>query len=142
MPKAAGIAINVIRESNDGYWSNVWQKKPWVMCYWSGRPTQDWMWTIAYESGGSWNDNNWENADFQGLLKAARVEVDSAKRKDMYWEMQRLHWEEGGTVVPLFAADLMGVLRQSGFASRHWFQLGTGWTLSCRTLEFCVERQG
>ena len=23
--------------------------------------------------------------------------------------MQRLHWEEGGTVVPLFAADLMGV---------------------------------
>ncbi len=107
--KAAGININVIRESNDGYWSNVWQQKPWCMCYWSGRPTQDWMWTIAYESGGAWNDNNWENEQFQSLLKQARVEVDAAKRKDMYWEMQRLHWEEGGTVVPLFAADLMGV---------------------------------
>ncbi len=107
--KAAGININVIRESNDGYWSNVWQQKPWCMCYWSGRPTQDWMWTIAYESGGAWNDNNWENATFQSLLKQARVEVDQAKRKDMYWEMQRLHWEEGGTVIPLFAADLMGV---------------------------------
>jgi len=107
--KAAGININVIRESNDGYWSNVWQQKPWSMCYWSGRPTQDWMWTIAYESGGAWNDNNWENASFQQLLKDARVEVDPAKRKDMYWEMQRLHWEEGAVVVPLFAADLMGV---------------------------------
>lgn len=107
--KAAGININVIRESNDGYWSNVWQQKPWCMCYWSGRPTQDWMWTIAYESGGAWNDNNWENAQFQSLLKQARVEVDQSKRKDMYWEMQRLHWEEGGTVVPLFAADLMGL---------------------------------
>ena len=107
--KAAGININVIRESNDGYWSNVWQQKPWCMCYWSGRPTQDWMWTIAYESGGAWNDNNWENAQFQSLLKQARVEVDQSKRRDMYWEMQRLHWEEGGTVVPLFAADLMGL---------------------------------
>ena len=107
--KAAGININVIRESNDGYWSNVWQQKPWVMCYWSGRPTQDWMWTIAYETGGAWNDNHWNNETFQSLLKQARLEVDPAKRKDMYWEMQRLHWEEGGTVVPLFAADLMGV---------------------------------
>lgn len=107
--KAAGININVVRESNDGYWSNVWQQKPWVMCYWSGRPTQDWMWTIAYEDGGAWNDNHWSNARFQSLLKQARVEVDTAKRKDMYWEMQRLHHEEGGTVVPLFAADLMGL---------------------------------
>ena len=107
--KAAGININVVRESNDGYWSNVWQQKPWCMCYWSGRPTQDWMWTIAYENGGAWNDNNWNNEQFQSLLKQARVEVDPTKRKDMYWEMQRLHWEEGGTVVPLFAADLMGV---------------------------------
>ena len=123
--KAAGIAINVIRESNDGYWSNVWQNKPWVMCYWSGRPTQDWMWTIAYESGGSWNDNNWENADFQGLLKAARVEVDRAKRKDMYWEMQRLHWEEGGTVVPLFAADLMGVSDKVALPAA----IGSNWEL-------------
>ena len=107
--KAAGININVVRESNDGYWSNVWQQKPWCMCYWSGRPTQDWMWTIAYEFGGAWNDNNWNNETFQTLLKDARAEVDPAKRKDMYWEMQRIHWEEGGTVVPLFAADLMGV---------------------------------
>ncbi len=105
----AGISINVIREPNDGYWSNVWQTRPWAMCYWSGRPTQDWMWTIAYQFGGAWNDNNWNNPRFQDLLLLARAEVDPVKRKDMYWEMQRLHWEEGGTVVPLFAADLMGV---------------------------------
>ena len=107
--KKAGIAVTVVREASDGYWSNVWQTKPWSMCYWSGRPTQDWMWTIAYQSGGSWNDNNWENSRFQELLVQARAEVDAVKRKDMYWEMQRLHWEEGGTVVPLLAADLMGV---------------------------------
>ena len=135
--KAAGININVIRESNDGYWANVWQQKPWCMCYWSGRPTQDWMWTIAYEVGGAWNDNHWNNETFQNLLKQARVEVDVAKRRDMYWEMQRLHWEEGGTVVPLFAADLMGVSEKivlpENFAS-NWeldgFRCGERWSFS------------
>ena len=123
--KAAGININVIRESNDGYWSNVWQQKPWCMCYWSGRPTQDWMWTIAYEAGGAWNDNNWINDRFQQLLIDARAEVDYNKRKDMYWEMQRLHWEEGGTVVPLFAADLIGVSEKIALPE----VIGTNWEL-------------
>ncbi len=121
----SGININVVREPNDGYWSNVWLVKPWVMCYWSGRPTQDWMWTIAYEKGGAWNDNNWDNPRFQDLLIQARAETDKAKRKDMYWEMQRLHWEEGGTVVPLFAADLMGVSDKIMLPE----QIGSAWEL-------------
>ena len=41
--KKAGINIKVVQEPNDGYWSNVWMKKEFVMCYWSGRPTEDLM---------------------------------------------------------------------------------------------------
>ncbi|MDJ0822674.1 MAG: ABC transporter substrate-binding protein, partial [Paracoccaceae bacterium] len=37
--KAAGININVVQEPADGYWSNVWLKKPFCACYWSGRAT-------------------------------------------------------------------------------------------------------
>ena len=37
----AGLKIQVIKEPSDGYWSNVWMKKPWSMSYWSGRPTVD-----------------------------------------------------------------------------------------------------
>src|SRR5262249_5582882 len=39
----AGIDVNVVREPNDGYWSRVWTPKPFVMCFWAGRPTEDWM---------------------------------------------------------------------------------------------------
>ena len=38
---AADIDINVIREPADGYWDNVWLKKPFVASYWNGRPTFD-----------------------------------------------------------------------------------------------------
>jgi peptide/nickel transport system substrate-binding protein len=46
--KEAGIEIELVREPSDGYWSNVWNKKPWCACYWGGRPTQDWMYSAAY----------------------------------------------------------------------------------------------
>ncbi|MEM9850654.1 MAG: ABC transporter substrate-binding protein, partial [Pseudomonadota bacterium] len=101
--KAAGIEINVVQEPDDGYWSNVWLKKPWCSCYWSGRATEDWMFSTAYETGVPWNDTKWENARFQSLLLEARAELDSAKRKDMYTEMQMLTSAEGGTVVPMYA---------------------------------------
>ncbi len=101
--KAAGIDINVVQEPADGYWSNVWLKKAWCACYWSGRATEDWMFSTAYESGVPWNDTGWENARFQELLLSARAELDSAKRKDQYHEMQMLMSKEGGTVIPMYA---------------------------------------
>ncbi|HSS64722.1 MAG TPA: ABC transporter substrate-binding protein, partial [Gammaproteobacteria bacterium] len=64
----AGIEINVVREPNDGYWSNVWLKKPWCAVYWGGRATEDWMFSIAYATGAPWNDTHWEHARFNELL--------------------------------------------------------------------------
>ncbi|MDG1239545.1 MAG: ABC transporter substrate-binding protein, partial [Planktomarina sp.] len=101
--KGAGININVVQEPADGYWSNVWLKKGWCACYWSGRATEDWMFSTAYQSGVPWNDNHWEDARFQYLLLKARAELDSNKRREQYTEMQYLLSQEGGTIVPMFA---------------------------------------
>lgn len=101
--KAAGVSINVVKEPADGYWSNVWLKKPWCASYFSGRATEDWMFATAYETGVPWNDTGWENARFQSLLLEARTTLDSDKRRDMYFEMQALCSKEGGTVIPMYA---------------------------------------
>jgi len=100
----AGITIEVVREPNDGYWSNVWMKKPWSAVYWGGRPTEDWMFSTAYSSGAAWNDTFWENARFNELLVAARSELDETKRRGMYVEMQQLVSNDGGVIVPMFAS--------------------------------------
>ena len=99
----AGIKINVVRESNDGYWSNVWNKKPWCASYWGGYTTEDTMLTTGYAPGAAWNDTQWDHAKFNELLVAARGELDTAKRAEMYRDMQIILRDEGGVVVPMFA---------------------------------------
>ena len=98
-----GIDINVVQEPADGYWSNVWIKKPWCASYWSGRVTEDWMFTLGYEAGAAWNDTHWEDQRFQTLLREARAELDSDKRREMYHEMQALCSSEGATAIPMYA---------------------------------------
>ena len=102
----ANIDINVIRSPNDGYWSNVWMNKPFTAAYWSGRPTEDWMFSDAYAAGAAWNETFWNNKRFNELLKKGRIELDPAKRREIYVEMQRLVHDEGGEIVFAFAADL------------------------------------
>jgi peptide/nickel transport system substrate-binding protein len=101
--KKAGIKINVVREPSDGYWSRVWTVKEFVMCYWSGRPAEDLMFSVAYAAGAPWNDTKWNHKHFNELLIAARAELDDKKRAAMYGEMQEICSFEGGTLVPMFA---------------------------------------
>lgn len=99
----AGITLDIVREPDDGYWTNVWLKKSFAAVYWGGRPTEDWMFSTAYAAGVPWNDTHWNNERFNTLLRQARVELDDAKRRAMYGEMQQLTRDDGGAVIPMFA---------------------------------------
>ena len=101
--KAAGIDINVVREPNDGYWSDVWMKKPFTAVYWGGRPVQDMMFSTAFECGADWNDGFWCNEHFDELLVKARAELDQDKRREMYYEMQEIVGTDGSIIIPMFA---------------------------------------
>ncbi|SMX22130.1 ABC transporter substrate-binding protein [Boseongicola aestuarii] len=108
--KEAGIDIEVVREPSDGYWSNVWNKKGWCACYWSGRPTQDWMYSSAYTNDTEWNDTAWKgtesSARFNELVVQARAETDEAARRAQYYEAQSLLQNDGGAIVSMFASYL------------------------------------
>ena len=123
--KAAGITIDVVREPNDGYWSNVWLKKPWSASYWGGRPTEDWIFSQIYSSGADWNEAFWENERFNTLLIEARSELDPAKRRELYVEMQRLVHDDGGSIIPLFMAYTHAATNNIGLPE----QIANNWEL-------------
>ncbi|PIE08969.1 MAG: peptide ABC transporter substrate-binding protein, partial [Rhodobacterales bacterium] len=100
--KGAGIDLKIKREPNDGYWSEVWNKQPFCTSYWSGRATQDAMFSTAYLSTADWNDTRFTNEKFDQLLIAARGELDEAKRKQMYADASTIVRDEGGLICPMF----------------------------------------
>ncbi len=102
----AGININVVREPNDGYWSDVWMKKPWSASYWGGYSTEDTMFSTGFAAGAAWNDTQWDHARFNELLVQARAELDQGLRTEMYREMQVILRDEGGNIVPMFANEV------------------------------------
>ena len=73
---AAGIPLEIKREPNDGYWSDVWNVQPFCASYWGGRPVQDQMYSTAYLSTADWNDTRFNNPHFDELLLSARAELD------------------------------------------------------------------
>jgi peptide/nickel transport system substrate-binding protein len=100
--QAAGIPLEIKREPDDGYWSEVWNKQPFCASYWGGRPVQDQMYSTAYVSTSEWNDTRFKNADFDAKLSAAKEELDQAKRKGLYSKMGNLVRDEGGLICPMF----------------------------------------
>ncbi|MBS8225769.1 ABC transporter substrate-binding protein [Vannielia litorea] len=100
--KAAGININVVREPNDGYYSDVWLKKPFCLVSWGARPTPDVMYTLAYKDDAAWNESHWQNERFNELLLQAKAELDEGLRSEMYREMAMLAKDDGGTIIPFF----------------------------------------
>ncbi len=104
--KKSGINLEVVRHPADGYWSNVWGKKPFMCSYWNGRPTEDAIFSLVYsanEDGPSgWNDTLWSHDRFNELLLLARSELDTTVRRGQYLEMQRILHDEGGAIIPLF----------------------------------------
>lgn len=133
--KKAGIEIDVRREPEDGYWSNVWNVQPFCASYWGGRPTQDLRYSTSYLSSAEWNDTRFKRDDFDKLLLQARSELDDAKRKALYQTMAVLVRDEGGLILPVFndyvnasSKNLKGFVHDIGndlsngfVASRVWF---------------------
>lgn len=123
--KAAGISIEVVREADDGYWSNVWLVKPWCASYWGGRPTEDWVFSQIYSAGADWNESKWNNERFNKLLVEARSELDTAKRRELYVEMQRICHDDCGSVIPLFMAYTHAISAKIGLPE----QIANNWEL-------------
>lgn len=128
----AGINLNIVREPEDGYWTNVWRKKPFCMGYIGGRGTVDWMFSTSFAADSPWNDTHWKNDRFNMLLRSARAELNEAKRKEIYFEMQQIVRDDSGTVVHILPSIVNAVSSKVQYRP-----VATNWELDG---DRCIDR--
>jgi peptide/nickel transport system substrate-binding protein len=74
------------------------------------------MLSLVYKSDAAWNESYWKRLDFDKLLLEARVELDTAKRKQMYHDLQAMIVDDGGELIPMFNNTLeAGSTKVKGF---------------------------
>ena len=112
--KQSNINIKVTRAAEDGYWSETWMQKPWCLSYWSGRASEDWMFTAAYSAESSWNETYMQHGRFNELLLAARGELDTNVRREQYYEMQQILYDWGGACTPVFSSYVLAASDKLG----------------------------
>lgn len=103
-----GLNLEVQREPADGYWSDVWLKKPMHMASWNMRPTANIMLGLTLQSKAAWNESGFHNERFDKLLVEARGVTDLVKRKAMYAEMLLLVRDQAGLGIPAFVNYIDG----------------------------------
>jgi peptide/nickel transport system substrate-binding protein len=127
----AGIKIEIKREPGDGYWSEVWNKTPFHQSYWSGRSTQDQMYSTAYVTTADWNDTRFKNPKFDKMVLDARGELDEAKRKKMYRDIAVVMRDQGGVIVPFFSQFIDAVdSKVGGYQKNPAAELMDGYALA------------
>ena len=121
----AGIIVNVVREPNDGYWSNVWLAKPFCASNWGSRPVEDMILSTGYLSTSDWNETHMRDERLDQLIVAARGEGDEAKRRQHYSDIQQIISNEGGALLPAFAVETMLLNDKVATAGEY----GGGWEM-------------
>ncbi|TCK99902.1 peptide/nickel transport system substrate-binding protein [Shimia isoporae] len=89
----------------------------------SGRAIEDWTLSTYLTAGAPWNASKWSHPNFETMLLSARSELDTAKRRSRYEDLQQLLRDEGAITVPVFADHLAATSERIAMPTtigRHW----------------------
>jgi peptide/nickel transport system substrate-binding protein len=101
--KEAGIRVKMNVMPSTQYWE-VWTKVPFGMTTWAHRPLGVMTYSLAYRTGGAWNESNWSNPEFDKLLAQAEGILDVEERRKVMEKLEAIMIDDGPIVQPVWRA--------------------------------------
>jgi peptide/nickel transport system substrate-binding protein len=101
--KEAGIRVKMNVMPSTQYW-DVWTKVPFGMTTWAHRPLGVMTYSLAYRTGGTWNESAFSNAEFDKLLSQAEGILDAKERSQVMAKLEQIMLDEGPIVQPVWRA--------------------------------------
>lgn len=108
MAKPAGFRLNVQTMPHATYLDQVWKKGAFYVGFYNMQATADAIFSLLYTSDSAWNETKWNNADFDKLVREARITTDESKRAALYGQAQTLMYDQVPSVIPVFFDLLAG----------------------------------
>jgi peptide/nickel transport system substrate-binding protein len=106
--KAAGVTISVNKEPTDSYFGVKYLKQNFAQSQWLTIPIFS-QYAQSLAPGAPYNETHWNDPAWTALWTDAIGELDEAKRKDKYLELQKILYDGGGYLVWGFYPSLDGL---------------------------------
>ena len=104
----AGIRVNIMRQSEEIYWSKIWLNESFMTVNWMGRHP-DGALSIVMLSDAPWNEANYQNPVFDALVLKARTQANFEDQRQTYLEIYKILVDEVPRIIPVFTPILMGL---------------------------------
>ena len=103
--KEAGIRAKINVLPSTQYWE-VWTKVPFGFTTWAHRPLGVMTYSLAYRTGGAWNESGYSNPEFDKLLTEAEGLLDVEKRRAVMAKLETMMIEDGPIIQPVWRATM------------------------------------
>jgi peptide/nickel transport system substrate-binding protein len=101
--KEAGIRVKINVMPSTQYWE-VWTKVPFGFTTWAHRPLGVMTYSLAYRTGGAWNESAYSNPEFDKLLSEAEGTLEVEKRRAIMAKLEQIMLDDGPIIQPVWRA--------------------------------------
>ena len=132
--KKAGVKVTVQQDPADTFWDNTWGVAPFTFSSWGYRSffTQWLQSFVSYNAQETrWNDASQRRAS--RLVYKAAATGDPQKRQQLAFAAQKLHWDDGGYIIPYFKQTIDGASKKVQgiephvFPALSWYRFWNFW---------------
>ena len=95
----AGMDVNRSVLPGSTFWNN-WNKYPFSLTEWNGRPLGIQVLALAYRSGAAWNESAYANPDFDAALDEALSIADADARREVMARLETMLRDDGILIQP------------------------------------------
>lgn len=99
--EAGGVTINIKNQDPGRYFTTSYMQQPFGATYWSGNPYYQTA-TQTLTPSAPLNETAWQDRQWQQLFQQASTTSDEARSEELLGETQRILYERGGYIIPVF----------------------------------------
>jgi peptide/nickel transport system substrate-binding protein len=93
------LGINVMPATK--YWE-IWTETPFGITAWTHRPLGTMVLSLAYRTGGAWNESHYSNPDFDAALDDAEATIDVEERKGKMEGIEKMLQDAAIMIQPIW----------------------------------------
>ena len=98
----ANITVNIVLDGGGQYFDTDWTTVPLGITSWGARPVVSQILQQLYVTGQPYNEAHYSNKQLDALIAASSSELNPAKRKALYKQIEQLISDDGPSIIPIF----------------------------------------